>query len=401
MHFKMKLLVFLICIFSCGVLCGCRKTPEEVTDRMKDYGENEQITEDVELNYCKPDELKNASIADIDIDTGNIKLPDKVDFSGVEDVCRLHMSYEKDFLADKDKYMQLFGTNKDTFTESYDGVFGTSENYDSNKAKKGFNISENGFMSYYAGVTYDYVEGSNDSGKELQVIPKDEYDIDNDDLSGVKIAFENDETDLFNMCKGAEQWLEVNMPIPQLEYHISDALTRAVKYPEGKKEKTVLSLCAELEYKGIRLNDHLFFSSDDTDEVITGYYVNINYDSPDNISFYSNGDGKIKVDSEEKLEKIVDFKSAVKIVNKTMADFNEIKIDKIIPLYVIYSSQNFENKEYMSSPGKEVEAKPVYAFLIDKKKENEDLGLSKEYEHFIIVDMETGELTTDFEDSNK
>ncbi len=393
MHFKMKLLVVLICIFSCGVLCGCRKTPEEVTDRMKDYGENEQITEDVELTYCKPDELKNAGIADIDIDMGNIELPDKVDFSGVEDVCRLHMSYEKDFLKNKDAYMELFGINKDSFSENYDNVFGAGESYDDKKTKKGFNISENGFMSYYAGVTYDYLMGEEE---KTQFTQENEYDIDIDDISDIRIAFGNNEAGLSGMCEKAEKWLETNMQVQQLGYHVSDAIVRTVKYPENEKESTVLSLCAELKYKGISLNDHFSMFFDDSEEVINRYTTNINYDAPDSVTFFSGGDGKIKLDSAESLEKIVDFKSAVKLVNKTMADFNKLKIEKILPLYTIYSIYNVGKHKYISQPGRKVEARPVYAFLFDKKEENEDLGVSKEYGHFVLVDMETGELTTDF-----
>ena len=79
-----------------------------------------------------------------------------------------------------------------------------------------------------------------------------------------------------------------------------------------------------------------------------------------------------------------------------MADFNKLKVEKIMPLYTIYSIYNVDKHEYISQPGRKVEARPVYAFLFNKKEENEDLGISKEYEHFILVDMETGELTTDF-----
>ena len=399
MQFKMKEGFLFLCLLSLCILCGCRKTPDEVMERAKDYGENKQIKEDVEPIYCKPDELKNAGIADIDIDTGNIELPDKVDFSGVEDVCLLHMSYEKDFLSDKDRYLKLFGVNKDTFSERSDsGMLGVCENYDSKKAKKGFNISENGFISYYAGVTYDFIAGDNDEDEEeFQAAIEDEYDIDNDDLSGVKIVFGDKDVKILNICRKAEKWLEENMPMPKLEYHVSDAISRTIKYPENKKESTVLSLCAELEYNGIRLNNHITTSSDDTsDDVITKYDVNINYDASGNITFFSNGSGKIKVDSAESLEKIVDFKSAVKLVNKKMADFNKLKVERIIPLYAIYSTSNFENDEYISDPGKKVEARPVYAFLFDKREENEDIGISKEYENFVLVDMETGELTTDF-----
>lgn len=223
MHCKIKLLTLLLFVLSCGLLCSCQETPQEVTDRMEDYGENKQIKEESNLTYCKPEELKNSGIPDIE--TGNMELPDAVDFSGIEDVALLHLSYENDFLVNKDKYLKLFGINKNTFVKSFDNAFGTGENYDGKKAKKGFNISENGFMSYYAGVTYDYIAGENDNGEELQIISKDEYAIDYNDLSEVKIAFKDGEAELLNICLDAEKWLAENMPVPQLEYHISDALT--------------------------------------------------------------------------------------------------------------------------------------------------------------------------------
>ena len=393
MHCRKNIIIFLSFLLCFGALCGCRKTPDEVTERAKDYGENKQIKEDVEPTYCKLDELKNAGIADIDIDTGNIELPDKVDFSGVEDVCLLHMLYENDFLKNKDTYMGFFGINKDSFSENYNNVFGAGESYDDKKTKKGFNISDNGFMSYYAGVTYDYLM---DEEEKVQFIQEKEYDMDIDDISEIRIAFGNNESGLSDMCEKAEKWLETNMQVQQLAYHVSDAIVRTVKYPESEKESTVLSLCAELKYKGISLNDHFSMFFDDSDEVINRYTTNINYDVPDSVTFFSGGDGKIKLDSAESLEKIVDFKSAVKLVNKKMADFNKLKVEKIMPLYTIYSIYNVDKHEYISQPGRKVEARPVYAFLFNKKEENEDLGISKEYEHFILVDMETGELTTDF-----
>ena len=199
------------------------------------------------------------------------------------------------------------------------------------------------------------------------------------------------------MCRKAEKWLAEKMPAGQLTYHAADALTKTYLYPQDKKESYVLTISAELEYKGIRLNNHISSSYGDDDKTeIAGCDVNISYDTQDTITFFSNGQGTIKLDSAQSIQKIVDFESAVKLVNKKLADFNKLKIEKIIPLYVIYSTIGPAPNDYISSPGKAVEARPVYAFLFDKRKENEDLGLSKEYEHFAVVDMETGELTTDF-----
>lgn len=399
MHFKKNLLIFFVCIFSCGVLCGCHKTPQEVIDRTKDYGKNEQIAKNVDITYYEPLELKNANISDVNIDTGNIELPDKIDFSAIEDVSLLHMSYEKDFLSDKDQYLQLFGVNKNTFSESSDGMLGVCETYDSKTEKKGFNISDNGFISYYSGVTYDYIVGENadDEDAQFQTIINNEYDIDTNDISETNITLNDGSINLLKMCRKAEKWLTKKMPAGQLEYHISDALTKTLLYPQDKKESPVLTLCAELEYKGIRLNNHVSQISDNSEKKLVGCDINISYDTQNTITFFSNGKGTIKLNSAESLEKIVDFKSAVNLVNKKLADFNKLKIEKIIPLYVIYSTYDIDTNDYISAPGKSIDARPVYAFLFNKKDENEDLGISKEYEHFVIVDMETGELTTDFE----
>lgn len=351
MNLKTSRIANLFLLVFCTVLCGCQKTPQEVIERTEDYGKNEQITDEVEITYCKPSELRNTSLADVSVDMGNIELPDKVDFSKVEDVALLHLSYQSNFLADKDKYLKLFGIKKKTLVDTGSNHFGKYETYEGKKAKKGFNIGENGFISYYSGVTYDYIYGENNEGEELQVVLNDEYEIDSDDLSGVKIGFKDGETGLLDMCSKAEKWLETNMPVSQLKYHVSDAISKTVVYPKDKKENNLLSLCAELEYKGIGLNDHVVLTSDDTDKVITGFAVNINYDSPEDMSFFSNGKGTIKLDSAESLEKIVDFDSCVKIVKKTMADFNKLKIERVIPLYIIYSTSNDEKEDYVSGPG--------------------------------------------------
>lgn len=96
----------------------------------------------------------------------------------------------------------------------------------------------------------------------------------------------------------------------------------------------------------------MFF--DDSNEVINRYTTNINYDAPDSVTFFSGGDGKIKLDSAESLEKIVDF--------------NKLKVERIIPLYAIYSTSNFENDEYISDPGKKSKQDRYMHFCLIKGK---------------------------------
>ena len=106
---KINLILFVIfCVLFLVLPAGCQQVPDEVKDRMENYGEGGQI-EKTEVNYCTVEELRNASMDDIDHVPDNLKLPKKVDFSGIESIENLVLKRPEDYDENKDKIAELFG----------------------------------------------------------------------------------------------------------------------------------------------------------------------------------------------------------------------------------------------------------------------------------------------------
>lgn len=104
--YKKLLKIFFVC---CIMICtGCQSTPEVVEERMSGYGSNGQIKSD-DINYCSLLELKNANLKDINVELDNMVLPEKIDFSQVESVEVLDMSFESGFTDNKERIAGLFG----------------------------------------------------------------------------------------------------------------------------------------------------------------------------------------------------------------------------------------------------------------------------------------------------
>ena len=98
------------------ICTGCQSTPEVVEKRMSGYGSNGQIKSD-DINYCSLLELKNANLKDINVELDNMVLPEKIDFSQVESVEVLDMSFESGFTDNKEHIAGLFGVDADLLTD--------------------------------------------------------------------------------------------------------------------------------------------------------------------------------------------------------------------------------------------------------------------------------------------
>lgn len=375
--------MFLIIVL---LFCGCQETPEQVKENMKQYGDNSQV-EVSEITYCSPEELKNVSMTE---DTGNgLRLPEAVNFSGVETVELLHLSIEKDFLADQtvSKYTKLFGVDKDELeeVEAGESSWGKSFEYDSEKQRKYLSIMENGGMSYLAGTSYDFA--SNEIEKK--------YDMDREDVSEVEIELSDGTVNLARFCKKTEQWMDTNMQVDGFSYKISDVYVRKPDGGSGGQRK--LSMCAEYDHKGIRLDDYTGGIQREEDdfsmkEIASWLAVQLDFEDSGIPSHFSRN-LHVVMDSAEPVEKIVEPDSAARILKEKLSGFGVFHISKVLPLYALYT------KDYEESPGAEIEARPVYAFLVENHKEDPQIGVIKtnNCEHFFLVDMITGEVTTDLD----
>lgn len=386
---KAGICIFLLCFL--GICGGCQKTPQEVLERMDSYGTNNQM-ESQEIEFYTLEELKQEKDFQFDFVPDNMKLPEHVDFSEMESIEILHMSDKENYLENQEKILELFGIDKNSLNrEQSDSVSDISRTvvYDSSADRKYSAISDDGFVSFISGLSYEYIKGN---AQYKGILAK--YDLDTDDISGKKVEFADGEADIALVRDSAERWLNENMPLDYGEYHISDAYVRELEF-SGKTEQQ-LSFYVELSHKGIRFNSYgITWSEEERSQIKTECYGHdLTYDDIGKPTYFSTVYSQLKVDSVESVEKIVSLKSAVRLVNEEMSGFQELKISKVIPLYVLYPVY-ITDDESSVVPGPKVEVKPVYAFIINKGSVEAEFGITKSNAYRVFfVDMVTGELTT-------
>lgn len=378
------LLLSLICLF-----CGCQETPQEVRDRMEHYGENGQMAPK-EQKYCTIDELKKAKLSEVDVELDNINLPIDVDFSDIESIALLKLSFEENYVGQKGEALELFGIEEGSLVDTFDARnMGRTVIYDSPAHAKYLSIGENGFVSFVGGLTYDYI---NDKAKYQDTPEK--YDLDVDDISGKMVELKEGETEIAAVRESAELWLNDNMPMEGCEYRISDVYVRELDC-SGEQRKQ-LSLYAEIWCQGLRFNSYASRMSgigSQMDFFTQG--IQLNYDGMDALSFFSNGVGKIRIDSREEVDEVINLQSAIRRMNEEMSGFSELNISKILPMYVLYPIYETDEELY-GAPGQKLEGRPVYAFVIKEGVDDAEFGISKgNTARTIFVDMVTGEVTTD------
>lgn len=382
--------VLAICL--CMSLCACQQTPEKVKQNMEEYGENRQV-EQSDITYCNVADLREAQMPDVD--RGGVTLPETVDFSAVEGVEVLHLSAEKDFLKDgqAEKCAKLFGLKTDKFEGGEDDAWGGTIRYDDEKDQY-MNISQNGGMAQGTGFGYDPTEN-------VVEHKYTEEEIWTGDTTQTDIQLADGTVNLTKFCEDVEQWLEKNMAVGGgIRYRVSDVYVRNRKAGEKKakgekKLPGILSLCAEYDYKGIRLNNHTMSLSEEDEQfnsvpVTTQLVTIMDYESKELPCFFSRN-VMFHLDSSEPVEKIVDLASAVRIVKEKLSGFDALHFTKIIPLYIPYIGEKGEK------PGAQIEARPVYAFLIEEEAEPQLTSIVKcnNCHKFLFVDMVTGELTVE------
>lgn len=364
-------------------LCACQEVPEEVKKNMKEYGENAQKKAS-EVTYCSVEELRKTKLSEQS--DSNIVFPKEVDFSDVEEVGVLQLTIEKNFHLEKNikKYAKLFGVNRADIKkeDSGAGSWGNIISYDSEKDKVCFSMIENGGMAYMRDDSYDNTPN----------VIENRYSTDKDDLSQVNISLSDGEVNLAKMCKDTEKWLDENMYVDGIKHKISDVYVRKMG------DKTKLSMCAEYDYKGICFSNHTFPLVEENDDfsqklLTTSHAEELEYTDTKSPTYFSRN-MEISIDSVEPVTKIVDYESAQRIVKETMSGFGVFHVSEAIPLYFMFL------KDYEEAPGKKIEARPVYAFLVTEKSEDMNLGVLKSSQctHFFLVDMVTGEFTTDLDE---
>ena len=376
-------------LFCVSILfCGCQKTPDEVKERMKSYGKNEQLAPD-EVEYCTIEELKNSNLSDIDAELDNMTLPTKVDFSDITTIEELNMSFDNDYLKSGKEFLDIFHINKDTIVDEEKTYAGKTETYDSQKEKKYFAIEDNGFMSYASNIAYDLINS------DLQQNVTEKYDLYKDNIAEEAVLLGADTIMLTELRDDAENWLERYLATENCKYKVSDIYVRKLKI--GDDEHNLVSMFAEMNYKSMPFNAYGMeseFDGTSVKQTLMIHGINMNYEKKGELTYFSNNIGGLEINSSKKVDKVVNLESAIRIVNEKLSGFNKRTISKIIPIYALYP-QYKSDEEMFSSVNQVVEGRPVYAFIIDEGEDDSALGIIKcNACKFIFVDMVSGEITT-------
>lgn len=162
-----------------------------------------------------------------------------------------------------------------------------------------------------------------------------------------------------------------------MKYHISDVLVRKIKGEKGSKR--VLSMQMKYEFQGMSLDSYTSGSM----------YTTLSYDKTGVPSCFSRN-SIFSLSSAEPVDKVIDFKSAVRIVEGRRAQFGSFRISKIVPLYALYF-------EEASEQGAKIEARPVYAFFFERADDGNERGWRDEgsinIDNYIYVDMVTEDVS--------
>lgn len=162
-----------------------------------------------------------------------------------------------------------------------------------------------------------------------------------------------------------------------------------------------------MNIKFLRLNSYGSIVDNKSDKlskvIINLVDPNIIYNDKDVLSCYNSMGAQLTFESSESVERIIDFKSAVKIVNATLAGFNKLQFDKVVPLYIVVNKDYIDDKKEYGNKDIFAEARSAYAFMVLKndsevkaEQKNPDSGYIKSniYEYLFFVDMITGDYYT-------
>lgn len=381
-----KVFILSLIVINLLILSGCKPVPQEVQENMDNHGDNSQINREIELEYCTVDELQKVDLNNI-TDEYNISFPKKFDFSDITDLSLLDIRMESGCFELKDDYLTLFGIDENTLEYRPMDDDETSFLYESDdkKARKYFALSDDGLISYLSGVSFEYCEN-----KVLNVDTYGTYCLGLDDISDKTIVLENEQVSFNDMITNAENWAKEHFNTRDMDYKVLDIYERKL----AMKNETVeqLSMYMGLYYKGILFEPYISDSVIEEDD--TSFYKTYNigaaleYAGKDNIT-RANLQAKYDLNSATAVNKVITPECALKIINKTFSGYNKIDASDFRVIYGLFPSRE--------TPG-QFEGRPVYAFWINKDFNGiSDFGICIRPEHYIYVDMVTGEVTTDYD----
>ncbi len=387
---KINLVLFVIfCVLFLVLPAGCQQVPDEVKNRMENYGEGGQI-EKTEVSYCTIEELRNAGIEELDHVPGNLKLPKKVDFSGVESIGTPVLKRLEDYDENKEKIAELFGVENPEWNYVDGHDYNTSNWYEYKGKDAYLAVDENGEITYINKQVYDEDE-------RLRTVER--IHLNREECPQMTCNLKSGQIPLSEMLEKTQEWVDgCEILQDDFDYEIR---TVCVKKKPDRTHNVVLLV--QRMYKGVGLN---YLAEDDygDDSAMIPYEgsrVVLDFAEPDKPYFLYNYT-PVYVVEEEPVDEVIDFQSAVNLVEEKLSGFGRVKVCEIRIEYMIYAEKSENENDNKDREGAVLHAKPVYSFLIefgkvDDAAERSDIFEWDEYV-YVNVDMTDGSVITNFEE---
>lgn len=373
------------------LLAGCQQVPDEVRERMENYGQGGQI-EKTEVSYCTIEELRNASIEELDHVPHNLKLPKKVDFSGIESIGTPVLKRPEDYDENKEKIAEMFEVKNPewSFVDGYS--YNTSNWYEYKGEDAYLAVDENGEISYINKQVYDQDE-------RLRTVER--VHLNREECPQIICNLKSGQIPLSEMLEKTQEWVD-GCAILQDEF---DYELRTVCVKKKPDRTHLVALVVQRMYKGVGLN-YLARNDDGGDSTMIPYggsEVELNFVEPDKPYFLFNY-SPVYIVEEEPVDEVIDFQSAVHLVEEKLSGFGRVKVCEIRIEYMIYAEKSENENDNKDRKGAVLHTKPVYSFLIEFGEVNDDMEMLGVFECdeyvYVNVDMTDGTIITNFERRN-
>lgn len=374
--------VVIICL-----LTGCQQAPEQVQERMNSDADMQQMQE-TDCTYCTVEELKNISIDMVSYKPGNISLPDKIDFSDLEAVGTVTFQAQENYMDKREEIAEYFGVDNPRW-EFYEESTNWCQ-YDGEKET--LVVDDNGEWAYECGRLYQSV---------LQdTLPRTvkKLHLNREDITGIECRFDGKMESLENSIAYANQWLNRCKYINHdFDYKLRTIYVR--EYPDGENH---LSMLYQMMYKGVGLSYITYgMLVDGQGEVIINAInsdVEMDMENSSTVTGFTISN-HVNVIREEMVSEVIDFESALRLVEEKMAGFSKLNVAEVRIEYVLEPQYDTSRSDNAYSSGVVMEARPVYAFWIPHGgSDDSDYGICESNEMvYIYVDMLDGTVTDDFE----
>ena len=400
----MKKVSLLLMLLSMCLLAGCQKTPEEVKNRIDQYGKGNQGKEDSteqEEQFSLSDALKRMQ-EDIHTEAENLVLPETIDMPAISEISLLTLQYAQDFLSQKGAICKLWDVTSDRQWLDITSVLqGEKMVYSQNEKEKLYMaVGENGFSSMLRQNAYTVnMQGAiPNNGTIISMEQKEDLQK--------EIQFKDQPKDVQTVAAYVTDWMQDHWKTwePDFSYQVKTGLIRQL---DDKQEFISFSLQPYYNDVPITVNGGRAGEGNDQDKLVsTSAGISVALFSGNSIDYFTNGTGSLCLKSAEVVDKVISLKGAIKLVENKLSSFKKIEISDVIIQYDLFPEYDYSldsNKKWNAAmPGGTVNARPVYSFVIENKDPIfEDLGVNESAMYsYIDVDMLDGTLYYDLDKLN-